>query len=383
VTDHSADRILYLDALRGLAALAVAIFWHYQTFDFPFQLRSLPLERAPLFALPVANLLYRQGYLAVDLFFMISGMVFQRVYAERIGAGLPARRFFLLRFSRLYPAHLATLLLSAALVWSFQARFDRLPNFLTHDNDAYHFGLNLLFLQDGFFNRGPSFNGAAWSLSIEAFLYAWFYWVARRRAGIGWISAFIMLGIALWASGVNLTFLLNQDIARGIVGFFTGVLIARLTGRRRTTYALMALYPLAFAALALATFIFPPSREFPLRLAYPAAWFAFGSALIALQAWPILQRPLTWRPLTVLGDLSLSVYLVHTPVAMAILFAIYAMGAEIPFASAGFLLGYAAAVLAAAAMLHFGLERPARRWLRRRFAGEPARPGQARMGARA
>jgi peptidoglycan/LPS O-acetylase OafA/YrhL len=378
VTDRSAERIVYLDALRGIAALVVAIFWHYQNFDFPFQINSLPFDRAPLFALPVANLLYRYGYLAVDLFFMISGIVFQHVYAERVAAGLAGGRFFLLRFSRLYPAHFATLILSAALVWSFEARFGRLPNFLVHENDAYHFGLNLLFLQDGFLSRGASFNGAAWSLSIEAFLYAWFYCAARLGAGVGWHAAFLVLGIALWASGANFVFLLNQDIARGIVGFFLGVSIARLTERPSTARLLMALFPPVFAALALATHYLPLNREFPLRLAYPVAWLLFGTILIALRTWPVLRRPLELRPLALLGDLPLSVYLVHTPLAMAILYAFYALEAPIPFDSPAFLAGYAAAVLGAAAALHFGLELPARRWLRRHFGGSSlAAPAEA------
>lgn len=370
--DNSAERIAYLDALRGIAALVVAIFWHYQTFDFPFQVKSLPLDRAPLFAVPVVNLLYRYGYLAVDLFFIISGMVFQHVYAERIAGGLSGGRFFLLRFSRLYPAHLVTLIAAAALVWSFEARFDRLPNFLTPHNDAYYFVLNLLFLQDGFFNRGASFNGAAWSLSIEAFLYACFYWAARLRLGIGWSMGFVALGIALWTSGVNLVFLVNQDIARGVVGFFLGVLIARLTEQPRTARQLMVLFPLVFGAFALATFHLPLNREYPGRLAYPVVWLIFGSVLIALQAWPAFRRPLQLRPLVFLGDLSLSVYLIHTPIGMAILYGFYVYDTPIPFDSPVFFGSYAATVLIVAMALHFGFELPARRWLRLRFGGQPA-----------
>ena len=372
--DTTAERIAYLDALRGIAALVVAVFWHYQTFDFPFQLDSLPLDRAPLYGFPITNLLYRYGYLAVDLFFIISGMVFQHVYAEKISRGLPGGRFFLLRFSRLYPAHFATLIAAAALVWSYQARFGRLPNFLTPHNDAYHFGLNLLFLQDGFFNRGASFNGAAWSLSIEAFLYACFYWAARLRAGTGWYAALLLIGVILWASGLNFTFLVNQNIARGVVGFFLGVLVARLTRRQAAARWLMALFPPLAGAFAILAFHLPLSQEYAGRLSYPVVWLIFGSLLIALQAWPALRRPLESRPLIWLGDLSLSVYLVHGPVGMAILYGFYAADASIPFGSPLFLAAYAALVLGVAALLHVAFELPARRWLRQRFGGPASAP---------
>ena len=123
-----AGRIVYLDALRGLAALAIAAFWHYQTLGAPYQPQGVPFQQAPLYDAPVIHKLYRYGYLAVDLFFMISGLVFHRVYGRAISTrAISARRFFSLRFSRLYPLHALTLCIAAALVWWFHSLTGRIP----------------------------------------------------------------------------------------------------------------------------------------------------------------------------------------------------------------------------------------------------------------
>jgi uncharacterized membrane protein len=61
-----------LDAMRGLAALAVAVFHVY-------------------------NPLVPGGYLAVDFFFVLSGFVLDRTYRPRFAAGLGVRAFMLAR----------------------------------------------------------------------------------------------------------------------------------------------------------------------------------------------------------------------------------------------------------------------------------------------
>ena len=55
---------------------------------------------------------YEHGMYAVPLFFVLSGFVFFHLYAEAVRTGgVVAYEFFVLRLSRLYPLHVATLLL--------------------------------------------------------------------------------------------------------------------------------------------------------------------------------------------------------------------------------------------------------------------------------
>ena len=64
-----------LDALRGLAALSV-VFWHWKHFFFvgPRLRPDFIAARQPFFEM--FEPLYRHGWLAVDLFFTLSGFIF-------------------------------------------------------------------------------------------------------------------------------------------------------------------------------------------------------------------------------------------------------------------------------------------------------------------
>src|SRR5271163_4496572 len=93
-------RIQSLDGLRGIAAIAVMEF-HFASFFLP---------QAKLFdILPGLG----RAYLAVDLFFLISGFVMAHVYGQQLASDLRGHwlKFGIARFARLYPLFAVTTLL--------------------------------------------------------------------------------------------------------------------------------------------------------------------------------------------------------------------------------------------------------------------------------
>ncbi|WP_347303765.1 acyltransferase [Croceibacterium sp. TMG7-5b_MA50] len=89
-------RFATLDGMRGVAALIVIAF-HYEG----------------IFPVEVAG-----GYLAVDLFFMLSGFVLAAVYVPRFERGMGMRNFMISRARRLYPFYLFGLMLGlGARAW--------------------------------------------------------------------------------------------------------------------------------------------------------------------------------------------------------------------------------------------------------------------------
>ncbi len=208
-----------IDGLRGFAALAVVVY-HYTHF---FQYGSdgvLPPgvdATAPFYEL--LGLLYRQGHRAVPLFWMISGLVLAHVYCGRIATG---RSFAINRFARLYPLHLLTLIVVAALqAWSL-ARTGIWPVY--QHNDVWHFALNLLFASNWGFESGYSFNGPIWSVSVEVLAYALF-WVFHRQL-LRWGVA-IPLAVSL-AALLAIVVLGDSDGARCLFYFFIGIALAGL-----------------------------------------------------------------------------------------------------------------------------------------------------------
>ena len=169
------QRFHSLDALRGLAALSV-VFWHWQHFFYGSEGLASSFERSEQPLYPVFELLYLHGWMAVDLFFLLSGFIFFWLYADRISQGLvTAKEFLVLRLSRLYPLHLVTLLAVIVGQQVYLYSTGGGTAFVYQFNDGYHLFLNLLMLPSVGLEKGYSFNAPFWSVSVEVVLYLIFF----------------------------------------------------------------------------------------------------------------------------------------------------------------------------------------------------------------
>jgi peptidoglycan/LPS O-acetylase OafA/YrhL len=163
-----------LDVLRGLAAISV-VFTHWH------MLLSISGEAEPSVKdMPVAWLLhpfYEQGWRAVDLFFVLSGFIFYWLYAAPIrDKKVTFAKFGVLRISRLYPLHFATLLIVAAGQYFYHRSTGQF--FFYKTNGVKEFILHLFFVQH-WLGDAYSFNGPTWSISVEMGMYLIFFAICR------------------------------------------------------------------------------------------------------------------------------------------------------------------------------------------------------------
>src|SRR5215510_9185019 len=101
-----------IEALRFICAFAI-LLWHYQHFLFSGEyVAAIADEARPAFPLyRLFSPAYNYGYLAVQIFWVISGFIFYRQYAGPItDRKVHFVDFAVRRFSRLYPLHFFTLL---------------------------------------------------------------------------------------------------------------------------------------------------------------------------------------------------------------------------------------------------------------------------------
>jgi peptidoglycan/LPS O-acetylase OafA/YrhL len=349
----SAPRIASLDALRGLAALTI-VFHHYWFLAPP---GSRPFE-------PVLGVVNEYGRLAVPLFYTLSGYIFFSVY----GAAIAERRvdgsaFFWLRVSRLYPLQFVTLFVVAGLQ---AAALAATGHYFTYNhNDLLHFALNLTFLQYGWVDPAMSFNGPAWSLSIEAGLYLSFFVFARAfgmAARPRLCLTALWLALSVLRDRLPLSGPINPFIVEGLVCFFLGGSLQLTEAWREWPKLWLGLLLLALGAgLFLAT---GGRREAAPLFFAGLALTALGSAAFGRVA---VSRPLAW-----LGDISYSTYLWHFPVQIALV-VLSATVTPLNFSAPATLLVYVGLTLAISTLSFHYFETPARRAIRRWTTLAPAR----------
>lgn len=356
-------RFYSLDVLRGLAALAV-VFWHWQHFfmsnsSFPFDTQQQPFYT-------LFSLFYQRGAMAVDLFFCLSGFIFFWLYKSNIENGrVGGRTFFLLRLSRLYPLHLLTLIVVAVgQYWTVQ-QWGR--PFVYPSNDPTHFFLQLFFASAWGLEKGYSFNGPIWSVSVEFFLYALFFFLARR-GGLGFRKTlvFVLVGIAMRGFNVHL--------ARGIHSFFIGGL-TYLTYHQILINKEFRYKKWALGGFALLTSIWILLFS-PVQIHFAGVGiiknlfvidFIFPLTILVL-ALIETRRGTVGKRLAFLGDISYSSYLWHFPLQLAFIHVTSAWHRGLEFYYSPLSLGLFFAVLLVVSHGSYRFyERPIQTFLRKRF----------------
>lgn len=296
-----------LDLVRGLAAILV-LTYHV---DFMFGLRGQ---------------LFPGGYLAVDLFFILSGFVIacnyeQPLVARKIGLLQLALR----RFGRLYPLYALTLLIGWGVM---SARFYSLHGYLDTYPLVFAAVLNTFVLPtlSGPYGRLTlfPFNGASWSIFYEVvanILFAlWLAFLSTRVLIMVWLLTGFLLGAAILSYGSadvgwgSSTFL--AAFPRVVFSFLTGLLIYRTYAR--APWTLPSALPLT-ALLTAAGGLVQAKLWLP-EIAQPLAdGFAILILLPALVAAAVGARLSGWaaRVATFLGETSYAVYLTQGSMIIA------------------------------------------------------------------
>lgn len=357
-------RFLLLDVARALAALAV-LFWHYQHFSYPLGATTLGEGSMARPFGSVFGLLYDHGRHAVPFFWIISGLVFARVYL--VGQASTTRRFFANRFGRLYPLHIATLLAVVLLQWVATRQFG--TQLIYEQNDGYHFALNLLLASAWGLEQGYSFNAPIWSVSVEIVIYAlfWMLQYPLRRCGPRFALVLTLAFLAcLMLAPADL-------ILRCGFYFFLGVSLLWLyqaVYRRRGVLMTVGVVLAGAGAAGLLAGMSPFWQFYALSA-------MFSGAVLLLLALDCYVPARMQRACNAIGDLTYGMYLWHFPLQ---LLAIIVFGAAIRDVAENpiFLIIYITAVIAMARLGFITIERPLHRRIRSlaeqgRCAARPAR----------
>ncbi|WP_240624645.1 acyltransferase family protein [Aurantiacibacter odishensis] len=343
-----------LTGLRGIAAWWV-VFYHA---------RLSLTDWMPEAGIAVAA----KGYLAVDLFFMLSGIVMWLNYGGRLrregAAGAPA--FWWRRFARIWPLHAAVLGAMVAFALVLLATGRDMANY-----PLAELPLHVLLVQNWGLTPDLTWNHPAWSISTEVGAYLIFplavaalRWEAMRPwalvAGVI-VAALALHGVFTLAGAQTLGEQITRlGLVRCIIEFGIGMMLANLWAAWRGRGA-TGLVCAAVCALCLAALWLLDGME---TLLVPLAFAALLLAL-ALDEGPV-SRLFSARPLVWLGDTSYATYLVHFPLLIAL--KLVAVDESRQIGQAAFA-AYLIVLPALSGGLYRWLEKPAQKWLSARQPG--------------
>lgn len=350
------QRMYSLDVLRGVAALVV-VLWHWQHFFFAetYAPQNFDSSEQPLFS--IFSVFYTHGSLAVELFFCISGFIFFSLYSKSVlQKKTTALHFFVRRFSRLYPLHIATFLITAIL----QVAYLRLNDhyFVYPFNDWYHALLNVFFVSAWGFETGWSFNAPVWSVSVEVLLYLLFFIVCLTRASL-YLLPPCLLGVGI------LIYPENFKVASGLMGFFSAGIFYLIN---RQIVKKLGWLAATMLNVAIITFVVVATSELEELHTVMVTTLLFPAVVSLMALGSLRSRKFSAKRLRGLGDISFSLYLIHFP--LQIIFVLVAETLSIErtiFYSPWTLLGFSVVLLAISTLSYYRFERPLQHWIRKKL----------------
>jgi peptidoglycan/LPS O-acetylase OafA/YrhL len=328
-----ASRLLAVDALRGVAALAVVLFHFTTRFEELYGGNGSPSVAFP------------NGHFGVNLFFVISGFVIFMTL-ERTQRPMD---FVVSRFSRLFPCYWVAVVLTYMVVSALG-----LPGKEVGLGQALANGL----MVHGLFGV-PHVDGVYWTLEIEMLFYGWMLllFVSGQLGRVHqalWALLSLRLVYVVLAKGygIDLSWTLSHLlILKYLPWFALGICMYQLsrgTGPRR---ALPATVVLALVALAAAD---------GWRIALMAAFFAS-------MVWLAATGRANWlanRVLVFFGAISYPLYLLHENMGWVAMRAMQQAGWSFDLSAEVALVG----AIAVAAAVTWTVERPAMKWVRAVYA---------------
>lgn len=312
-----------LTAIRGFAAFFVALF-HARLVLFPQWKEEIAST----------SQLLENGYLWVDIFFILSGFVMMHVYRDSFQQGCTMakwRHFMWLRFSRIYPLFLTTLLL--LLGWETTKHIygigfyggellnswglAGIPAFQGPFNTSDTLFANLFLLQS-LTNQSLSWNFPGWSLSVEWLCYMLFPIIlallsfnAKRSSWLPFLVFLLLYGLISTTGTIDLTSGIPAFL-RGLCGFSLGAWLCLIRIPQNMKHLIsndIVLFTLAISLGVLLHHQLETGQILSVYLLFALLVFCGANHT---QNTSLFMRLFDNKLTQYLGDISYSVYLWHS-----------------------------------------------------------------------
>ena len=296
-------RFLALDGFRGLCALLVVVYHIHVLNSF------------------AKHDFFRNSYLFVEFFFVLSGFVLYHTYGQGGFEFKRFKRFFISRTFRLFPLHLVMLLffiLLEIVKWFAEKKGIMFNNSAFTGAYAPSEILPNLFLLQSWLPGADSlsYNSVSWSISVEYYMYLIFDFIMLLLPGM---KKYLFGTISILAF-VSLFFhsdLLKLEPLRGLSCFFAGCLCYLVYSKvsklviPKIVFDVLELISVAAIIIVMLTNFENKGICISLLFCFTVIIFAFDNGIVS--------RLLKSNPVSFLGKLSYSIYIIHLAILLLIL----------------------------------------------------------------
>lgn len=206
------DSFISLNYIRGILSLWI-IFYHLKS--------EISFKFSEFFFF-----ISSKGYLAVDIFFIISGFVITYKYAY-INDVKSYLNYLFKRIKRIYPLHIFTVFIILISIFVIDSFFGGEFLFKNEIYSLRNLILNIFLMHSWGFSNNLSWNIPSWSISTEFFTYLIFPFILYRNNFIQNIFfifiIFFFLFVYLHKGSMNITY--DFGLLRNIISFSIGSFI--------------------------------------------------------------------------------------------------------------------------------------------------------------
>jgi peptidoglycan/LPS O-acetylase OafA/YrhL len=324
------QRLLELDAIRGLAALAVVCFHYFYNYNQVYGHENLIVGWSHV------------GKFGVELFFMVSGFV---IFWTLNRVDKPWD-FIVSRFSRLYPAYWCAILITFLIVGYYG-----LPGKEVSSIDAL---INILMFQE--YLKIPHVDGVYWTLTVELTFYFWMF-VLYLRSDLGKaeiIFSLIIIFSILHSIGVmDIPTPIYKIFIMKYLPFFTaGICFYKILNQ---DINLKSNIFILFFSLLSTIAIYSFKHFFVFTIFYIVFYLALSGRM----------RFLSFKPFVFMGGISYSLYLIHQNIGYVIINKFYEMQWNPLIA----ILFSVSLCIALATLMYKFIEKPSLKYIRDSYKG--------------
>lgn len=328
------------------------------------------MSHAPLFEEeqnPFLYHLFKEGYVGVSFFFILSGFILSYTYQNRFATNnITKRTFYTARFARIYPLHILTM-----LIWVYMRKDHPL-------NEAYitNFISNIFLVQSFYPTDHIRFNAVAWSLSDEMFFYLlfpfiirWFVTARNKLLSLFTGSTLLILMLCpIFSGDKNEEWFFYAFPPVRLLDFVWGILLYNLCKRIKSCKDRQHNGTLLEVCVLIIFLLFYISAYFIPQVYRHSLWYWIPVGLLVSVFYfrsGYISEVLSNRWLVLLGEISFAFYMIHTIILWYLKRAFFLLHIHTPDLVI-FILGIIISVIVSFFSFKY-FETPVNKWLKKRI----------------